>query len=186
MTKDDGLDAALIRAAVRGDEDAFAQLVRRHLRKAMAVAFEYTQTREDAEDVVQDTFRRVCESLHRFDAEKSFEPWFFTILRNVARNAAKSRRVRVHDAIDVEHAAQSPGPDDDVHRGQLRDQIGAAIQTLPPMQRSCFRLCVVEGLSSGEAAVALGISESTVRVHVFKARQTLQDLLGSWREEAQR
>jgi DNA-directed RNA polymerase specialized sigma24 family protein len=51
------------------------------------------------------------------------------------------------------------------------------------MQRTCFRLCLVEGLTSAEAASAIGLAESTVRVHVFKARQTLQEVLAGWREE---
>jgi DNA-directed RNA polymerase specialized sigma24 family protein len=56
---------------------------------------------------------------------------------------------------------------------------------LPPMQKTCFRLCLVEGLTSGETANALGVAESTVRVHVFKARQTMQRLLSAWRDEVE-
>jgi DNA-directed RNA polymerase specialized sigma24 family protein len=52
------------------------------------------------------------------------------------------------------------------------------------MQRTCFRLCMVEGFSSVEAAAATGIAESTVRVHVLRARRSLQELLDAWRDEA--
>ncbi|HEX9895164.1 MAG TPA: RNA polymerase sigma factor [Gemmatimonadales bacterium] len=176
-------DETLVAATLGGDEQAFAHLVRRYLRKAMAVALEYVGTREDAEDVVQDTFRRVLESLDRFNPGRSFEPWFFTILRNTARNAAKSRRIRDHDALSAEQESIAPGPFEQTHRGELHHRIGAAIERLPPMQRTCFRLCLVEGFSSAEAASAIGLAESTVRVHVFKARQTLQQLLAGWRDE---
>ncbi|MGH7719295.1 MAG: RNA polymerase sigma factor, partial [Gemmatimonadaceae bacterium] len=64
-----------------------------------------------------------------------------------------------------------------------RRRIGEAVEQLPNMQRTCFRLCMVEGLSSAEAANAIGLAESTVRVHVFKARRALQELLDAWRDE---
>jgi RNA polymerase sigma-70 factor (ECF subfamily) len=162
---EDAPDAALVRATLSGDEGADA--------------------REDAEDVVQDTFRRVFEKLDRFDPARSFEPWFFTILRNTARNAVKSRRIRAHDALTIEHASTSPGPYEETRRLELRQSIAEAMERLPAMQKTCFRLCVVEGLSSAEAANAIGLAESTVRVHVFKARRALQELLDVWREEAE-
>jgi RNA polymerase sigma factor (sigma-70 family) len=176
-------DEALVRATLHGDRDAFAGLVRRYLRKAMAVALEYSDTRADAEDIVQDTFRRAYQGLDRFDLRRTFEPWLFTILRNTARNAAKSRRLRRHDELGAEHAASSPGPLENVRRSELRTSIAAAADQLPPMQQACFRLCLVEGFTSAEAANALGLSESTVRVHVFKARNRLQTLLEAWRDE---
>jgi RNA polymerase sigma-70 factor (ECF subfamily) len=178
---DDIPDEELVRAAVRGDEAAFAHLVRRYLRKAMAVAQEYAGSREDAEDVVQDAFRRVYQGLARFDAEREFRPWFFTILRNTAISAARRRRRGAHEELTAEMAAAGPGPEERLQRRELRRRLEAAVQSLPARQQACFRLCAVEGLSSAEAASALGVAESTVRVHTFKARQTLQQLLGEWR-----
>jgi RNA polymerase sigma-70 factor (ECF subfamily) len=178
-------DEALVRATMRGDEEAFARLVRTYLRKAMAVALEYASARADAEDIVQDTFRRVLENLGRFDDSRAFAPWFFTVLRNTARNAAKSRRLRSHEAIEPGHASLLAGPYEDARRDEMRRSILDAMSRLPPMQRSCFRLCVVEGFTSAEAATALGIAESTVRVHVFKARGTMSGLLESWRSEVE-
>jgi RNA polymerase sigma factor (sigma-70 family) len=177
------LDDVLVRATLRGDERAFAHLVNRYLRKAMAVALEYTGTREAAEDVVQDTFRRVLAGLRRFDPARPFEPWFFTILRNTARNAAKSHRIRQHEALDLEHASGLPGPLELTRRQELRHRLDTAIARLPAQQQTCFRLCLVEGLSNAEAAAAVGLAESTVRVHVFRARQALQEQLAGWRDE---
>jgi len=151
----------------------------------MAVALEYAEVREDAEDVLQDTFIRVWQSLDRYDPERGpFAPWFFTVLRNTARNAAQHRGLRAHGELSPGQAAVTDTPDEAARRGELREEIEAAVRRLPPMQRSCFRLCAVEGLSGAEAADALGIAESTVRVHVFKARQTLRHLLVAWREDA--
>lgn len=179
----DVTDEALVRAALRGDDDAFARLVRRYMRRAMAVAVEYMATREDAEDVVQDAFGRVFERLDSFDHSRRFGPWFFTVLRNTARNALKSRRTRNHEALPDDHVSSAPGPLEDTRRLELRRRIDEAVDKLPAMQRTCFRLCLVEGLSAAEAASAVGVAESTVRVHVFRARQALQQLLSAWRDE---
>ena len=178
---EDAPDEALVRATLGGDDGAFAKLVRRHLRKAMAVAMTYVGSREDAEDVVQEAFRRAFQNLRHFDPSKSFQPWFFTILRNAARNALEKRGSSRTEPLSVDHPATQPGPFEEVQRMELRQTIEQAVALLPPMQRACFQLCLVEGFSSAEAAGAVGIAESTVRVHVFKARQTLQGLLERWR-----
>ncbi|MGH7471551.1 MAG: RNA polymerase sigma factor [Longimicrobiales bacterium] len=182
-TPDSTPDEVLVRASLSGDDRAFAGLVRRYLRRALAVALEYAPTREDAEDIVQDTFRRVLENLDRYDTARSFQPWFFTILRNTARNAARQSHRRAHEALTAEHPAGTPGPFQELRRRELRQRIADALDRLPSMQKTCFRLCLMEGLSSAEAAHAMGLAESTVRVHVFKARQKLQMLLAAWRDE---
>src|SRR5215207_670268 len=114
----------------------------------MAVAMEYTGSRADAEDVVQDSWRRVLAGLVAFDLARPFEPWFFTILRNTARTAARSRRLRTHDEIGATQPSIASGPDEEAQQSELRARIRTAVQQLPPMQRACFRLCAVEGMSS--------------------------------------
>lgn len=179
-------DEALVRAIRGGNEAAFTQLVRRYLRKAMVVALEYTRDVHDAEDIVQDAFGRVLENLDRYDGSRPFEPWFFTILRNAARNAAKRSRTRRYEPLPDTQASQTPDPFESTHRREIRRDIDEAMDSLPSAQRSCFRLCVVEGFSSAEAATALGMAESTVRVHVFRARRALRRLLDAWAEEVGR
>jgi RNA polymerase sigma factor (sigma-70 family) len=175
-------DEDLVRLTLRGDERAFARLVPRYLRKAMAVALTYVESREDAEDVVQTTFQRAYQSLTRFDPSRDFKPWFFTILRNTARDAQeRSGRAR-HEEISEARPSNAPTPIEDATRGELRSRIEDALSRLPPMQRACFQLCMVEGFSSAEAASAVGLAESTVRVHVFRARRALKGLLEGWRE----
>jgi RNA polymerase sigma-70 factor (ECF subfamily) len=176
-------DETLARSAAAGDERACARLIKRYLRRTLAVAAEYAPNLADAEDIAQDAFRRMFEALGRFDATRPFAPWYYTILRNVARNVAKSGRGRVHEVLSNEHVSEQAGPAEHAERAQLRHRIRNAVTQLPPMQAACFRLCLVEGLSRVEAAAALGLAESTVRVHVFQARRTLQKLLREWRYE---
>jgi RNA polymerase sigma-70 factor (ECF subfamily) len=186
MTAPDGpSDEALVAAARRGEELAHTHIVRRYLRKAMAVAIEYVESHEDAEDVVQDAFQSAFRHLDRFDPTRPFGPWFMTIVRNAARNARASAWSQRRTGIDEALPSGAPTPLENVHDGDVRAAITAAITSLAPMQRTCFQLCAVEGLSAAEAASATGLAESTVRVHVFKARQRLQPLLVPWRADAE-
>src|SRR5687767_11718789 len=79
--------STLARRARDGDQNAFEALVRRLVRPALAAAWELVETREDAEDIVQESFARTWKSLAQYDPERPFLPWFFTVLRNVARKS---------------------------------------------------------------------------------------------------
>lgn len=181
-------DADVDRLAARaqdGDRQAFEVLVRRLLRPALAVAWEFVPTREDAEDVVQDTFARAWRQLDRYDATRPFAPWFFTILRNVARNASRwDRRWNVisltDEAVADEPREMSDEPDE-LDRIDVVDRIHAALDELSPMQRACFRLTGIEGFASAEAGAMLGVSDATVRVHAHRAKKALRARLGAKR-----
>jgi RNA polymerase sigma-70 factor (ECF subfamily) len=179
-------DAEVDRLAARahdGDRQAFEALVHRLLRPALAAAWEFVPTREDAEDIVQDTFARAWRQLDRYDTTRPFAPWFFTILRNVARNASRwDRRWNVisltDEAIADEPRDMSEDPDE-LDRIDVTDRIHAALDALSPMQRACFRLTGIEGFASAEAGAMLGVSDATVRVHAHRAKKALRARLGA-------
>lgn len=153
----------------------YRELVSRYLRRALAVAWEFAETIEDAEDIVQETFCRVVNAVHRFDAARPFAPWFFTILRNVARGSAAQRGRRLYAALEESEPDQAPTPDELVEYLELEARFDLELESLSEMQRTCFRLCVLEGLSSQEVATALGVTDQTVRTHVFRARQSMRN-----------
>lgn len=164
----------------------YRELVSRYIREALAVAWEFTETLDEAEDIVQETFRRVVDALDRFDQNRPFAPWFFTILRNVARNAAGERAVRLHAALDEATRDAAPTPEEFVAYLELEARVDLELESLPPMQRACFRLCVLEGLSSREVGEALGVSDRTVRTHVYRARKSVRKAVLPFVEEPQR
>ena len=170
----------LARRARNGDRHAFEVLVRRLVRPALAAAWELVPTREDAEDVVQDTFARAWRQLQRYDTARPFAPWFFTILRNVARNA--TRRDRRWDMVPLTDETMV----DDEEQGAVdvleMERIQVAVEQLSPMQRACFRLTELEGFSSSEAGDMLGVSDATVRVHAHRAKKALRARLREQRE----
>lgn len=183
MKFDRAPDNELVTQARRGNRDAFGALVSRYLRPALAVAWEYAPTRDDAEDLVQDAFHRALRSLDRFDETRRFRPWFFTILRNVARNAAERNSRWTSVAVPDELPADRGDPEDEAHRAMLRESIQEGLDILPPMQRTCFRLCDVEGFDGNEVAEMLGLSAATVRTHRHRARASLRDALERLNEQ---
>lgn len=178
--------AALAARAQSGDQRAFGALVHRLVRPALAAAWEFVPTREDAEDVVQEAFVRTWRQIGRYDATRPFAPWFFTILRNVARNASRrDRRWNTVSFTDVVVDAHSPdsADTDPLDQMDVAGRIDDALDALSPMQRACFRLTEIEGFDSAEAGAMLGVSDATVRVHVHRARAVLRARLGANRGE---
>jgi RNA polymerase sigma-70 factor (ECF subfamily) len=167
----------LVCRAQAGDEGAYRELVGRYLRPALAVAWEFTETIEDAEDVVQEAFRRAIDALDRFDAGRPFAPWFFTILRNVARNVGGRRALQLQAAMEETVPDERPTPEELTEHLELQARVDLELETLPEMQRVCFRLCVLEGFTSTEVAEALNLNQATVRTHVYRARQTIRTAL---------
>jgi RNA polymerase sigma-70 factor (ECF subfamily) len=108
LTKSSALsEEDVIRGAQAGDERMYRELVGRYLRPALAVAWEFTETIEDAEDVVQQALRRALDALGQFDSRRPFAPWFFTILRNVARNAGGVRALQLHITLGGKRARRT-------------------------------------------------------------------------------
>lgn len=177
MTTDSDVDR-LAALAQGGDARAFEALVRRLVRPALAAAWEFVPTREDAEDVVQDAFARAWQALGGYDVARPFAPWFFTILRNRARNASRSDRrwhmVSFTDNAILDEPEGTNDESDPVDRLDAADRVHAALDELPPMQRACFRLTVLEGFGTAETGAMLGIGEATVRVHTHRARKALR------------
>jgi len=180
---DDVTDRELVRRARRGENVGFDELVRRYLRPALAVAWEFTESRDDAEDVVQDAFHRALRGLDGYDDSRPFRPWFFAIVRNAGRNAAAWRNRWSFEPLAETLPADQGSPLSDVEGREMRERIGEGLELLSPMQQTCFRLCDLEGFSAREVAEMLGLEDSTVRVHLFRARRKLREILRPLREE---
>lgn len=180
---DDGrTDAALLAATARGGDDAaFAVLVRRYIRAATLLAAQFLGDGADAEDIAQEAFTVVWKHARRFDADRPFAPWFFAIVRRLATNRRsrdwrRARLLRVWGwATGGEPASSRPETALIAHldAGAAR----RAMESLSPMQRACFELVSVRGLSNEEVAAMHGITVSTVRQHVFRARSALRNVL---------
>ena len=170
-------DEELAAAARTGDETAYSALVQRLLRPAFAVAWEFTGDPDEAEDVVQEAFHRMVRSLARYDETRRFRPWFFSILRNVARNRfARAKRWMLEEIHD-DFPCAPEGPLQALEREEVWARVEAGMASLSPMQRACFRLIDLEGMTRSEVSEALEMAEGTVRTHLHRARRALRRFL---------
>lgn len=181
MGHDGRTDAGLLAATARGDGAAFAVLVRRYIRAATLLAAQLLGDRDEAEDIVQDAFTVVHKNARTFDAERPFAPWFFAIVRRLAanrrsRDLRRERLLRLWGRGTIA-ASATPSPDDALLARLDAAAARRAMEDLSPMQRACFELVAVRDLSTEEVAAMHGISESTVRQHVFRARAALRGVL---------
>lgn len=175
-------DEALARTVQGGDRDALEQLVRRYLRPIHAVAASYLSEPADIEDAAQDTFLRALRGIATYDLQRPFAPWLYQIARNVARSRLAARGRLEAEVPSTTIPSRLPGPDVVLERTEIRAWVDAEIAWLPERQRTAFRLCDVEGYTTGEVARIMGLSPGTVRSHVHHARRALRAALADSRE----
>jgi RNA polymerase sigma-70 factor (ECF subfamily) len=188
------VEVKALQAAGRLEEarEKFGDLVGRHQRRAVRIAFHYLRDAADADEAVQDAFVKAYLHFGSFREELPFEVWFTRILINGCLDRLKARRRRERwmappllDASGVERdpadylPSRTPGPEDYVLSRERRRQLLAALSALPERQRLVFMLSHFEGQSSREVSQATGLNESTVRVHLFRAIRRLRGLLGA-------
>jgi len=175
-------DRDWVQSAREGDEEAFAQLVRRHsggLHRAVARILA-----DDAEawDIVQMAFMRAWQRLDRYDPRYSFATWLYRIGTNLAIDLLRSRgsRERAHKA-GTEHrlrlVGKGEGANARVDSLEADGILRQLVEVLTPQQRSAFVLREMEGLETAEVAEVLGCTATTVRNHIFQARKALRQEL---------
>ena len=181
----DDPDSELVARWQGGDERAFELLVRRHEQRVFRLLLRMMGSREEAEDVAQETFLSLHRNGHRFRAEARFS----TFVYRVAANAALNRRRtlgRTRDRISklqVRHAAgddlpQAPrDPEDAAVGAETSARVQEALDRLSPSLRFPVVLYDIEGLPYGEIARILGVAEGTVKSRIHRARQALRSEL---------
>src|ERR1043165_7191824 len=156
VTSQAGIDeSALVAQSREGDMRAFGELVRRYEGKIFRLAQHITQNREDAEDVLQETFLKAYEHLDQFKGDSKFYTWIVRIAVNQAlmklRRRKTDKSVSLDDTIDTgedtvvrEIAAWDENPEQQFSREELADILDGAIQGLDLIYRSVFVLRDVE------------------------------------------
>ncbi|MFA5093630.1 MAG: RNA polymerase sigma factor [Candidatus Omnitrophota bacterium] len=175
----------LIERARNGDREAFNLLVDLYRERAFSVAFGFTGNTEDAKDALQEAFVKAYISIINFRGSSSFYTWFYRILVNQCKDLLRKRGIikRVFSASlpgpygeepAVEAVDTSRGPFDRVLDLETKRLIGEAVDKLPAKQKSVFILRHIEGMKMDEIARVVGCSESTVKVHLFRAVRGLR------------
>jgi RNA polymerase sigma-70 factor, ECF subfamily len=156
-------ERSLVRAAQRGDADAFAALFQRHWPAAHRAAWLVLRDGPASEDVVQEAFLSAVRALDRFDARRPFGPWLHRIVVNRAIDAARARTLRREAALGDYEA---PAP--------VETGVEAALAALSPEHRAVVVLRHVLGYSPGEIAAMLDLPRGTVNSRLRRALDQME------------
>jgi RNA polymerase sigma-70 factor (ECF subfamily) len=178
VTDDRRDDAALLRAHVAGDREAFGELVRRHRDRLWAIAIRTLGDREEAADAVQDALISAYRAADRFRGDSAVTTWLHRIVVNACLDRVRRRQNRPTVALpEVETAATALAPPDSDTALTVR----AALAQLPAEQRIPLILLDMEGYSVAEIAHLLGVAEGTIKSRCARGRVRLAGLLGHLR-----
>lgn len=195
--------ALLLGGDAEAARERYGTIVELLQRRASRLAFFYLRDAAEADEAVQDAFVRAYANLGTFDDRHPFEVWFTRILVNGCLDRIKARRRRARWLVpsgerdgragDGALEPVDPGetPEDRILARERRRALVAAIDRLPDRQRTVVLLSHLDGRSTREIGLLTGLSESTVRVHLFRAVRRLRQWLaaperaaGATREDA--
>lgn len=165
-------ERAIIHRAASGDSRAFGELVTQHHRRVFNFLCQMTRHHQDAEDLTQQTFLKAHHYLPRFDPQRPFITWVLTIARNTALNHFRDTKKWEEIPDDAASADSSPAHIAE-HNEQKENLWARARVLLAPREFEVLWLRYGEDLSNGEVASVVGLTETHVKVLVFRARQTL-------------
>jgi RNA polymerase sigma-70 factor (ECF subfamily) len=185
-------DAALVAGAKTGDTRAFELLVERHEGKIFSLANRMTRNREDAEDVVQQSFQKAFIHLKRFEGESLFSTWLTRIAINEAlmllRRKRGTREVVLESkgegetALPLDIPDAGPNPEDSCLQREQERILSAAVNELTPGMRKAIELRELGELSTGETARVMGLSVGAVKARIFHGRRKLRQTLKRYAE----
>jgi RNA polymerase sigma-70 factor (ECF subfamily) len=180
-------EASLIRAAQRGDSDAFERLVRAYDQSVLRIAMNLLHSPEEARDVYQEAFLKVFRNLHQFRFDCSFHTWLYRVVTNVCFDHLRRRKVRkeestvvetpdgpVDPAGKIEEEGPAANPERQMWNRELSDGITAALETLTPRERMVFELRHYEGLKLRAIGEILGTTEEAAKNCLFRATQKMR------------
>lgn len=172
-------DDILVRAARKGDDDAFSSLVTRYKRRVFGLAARFARDSDELEDICQEVFIKVYENLVGFREDAPFEHWLMRIAAHACHDVLRKRRREsgnasydqlVHGVADQAAAARHAA-------GQVRDLLKWALERLSPQEQLVITLLELEEYTVKEVAAMTGWSEANVKVRGHRARQALKELL---------
>jgi RNA polymerase sigma-70 factor (ECF subfamily) len=190
LSRDSQLAAEIKGLVTSGERDAarerYGELVARQQRRAVRIAYTYLRDVHDADEAVQDAFIKVFTHITSYREDRPFEVWFTRILVNACLDLRKSRSRRLRWAVPMsstgdvppaEPVTQEQTPEQRLVSRERANEITEAVESLPARQRTVFTMCHLAEQTTAEVSQALGLSEATVRVHLFRAIRKLRRLL---------
>jgi RNA polymerase sigma-70 factor (ECF subfamily) len=174
-------DDYLIDKVIKGENNAYAELVDRYKQMVYTLAYKIVKNREDAEEVAQDTFVKAYNALNDFKGDSKFSTWLYKIAYYRSLDYLKKNKRRVETTkIDISEEYNIASLDDALDALEAKDRteiIKHAIQKLPGEDSVLITLYYFETLSMNEISKVMGISSNTIKVRLFRGRKRLAKIL---------
>jgi RNA polymerase sigma-70 factor, ECF subfamily len=179
-------DSELVAHSRQGEEDAFAELFRRHHAQSLQLAIGILRQEHDAQDAVQVAYFQAFRRLDSFRGDASFKTWITRIVVNCCLLQLREGRNRVTWVqLESQNGAQSPDllpssgltPEKSAWCGEIAAAFSGAVARLPKNLRDAYTLFTISGLSLQEVATSLGLTVAATKTRLFRARAGMRMFL---------
>jgi RNA polymerase sigma-70 factor (ECF subfamily) len=172
----------LLEGCLRQDRTSQKLLYKEFYGYGMSICLRYTDSRDEAAEILNDGFMNVFNNLKDFDLSRPFRPWLRKIMINLTINLyhKKQRQIMTEEINDNHHGAERDR--ENILAGISYQEVIELLQKLPPAYRAAFNLHVIEGYSHEEIAVMLNISVGTSKSNLFKAKEKLKKIMKNYFE----
>ncbi|MFA6470555.1 MAG: RNA polymerase sigma factor [Candidatus Latescibacterota bacterium] len=181
-------DIELVRRFKKGNESAFTEIVNRYNKRLLNTAKVILNNEDDAMDLTQEAFVKAYFNMKGFREDSSLYTWLYRIVYNLCISHLRRKKIISfisfdHDDEVMEFHSSEPGPEKEYERKELRRSVIKAVDALPFKQRTVFTLKQIDGLTHGEIAEIMGITEGAVKASYFHAIRKLQCMLKNHGEQ---
>ncbi len=186
-------EKSLIRAAQRGDSEAFEQLVRSYDSNVLRMAYNLLHSQEDARDIYQEAFLRVYRKLPEFRFDCAFSSWLYRIVANLCLDQIRKRKVRKEEAASVETEAgqvdrlqflperrADVDPQRQLMSAEVNNRIQDVLNGLSSRERLVFEMRHYQGMRLRAIGESLGVTEEAAKNCLFRATQKMRAALGDF------
>jgi RNA polymerase sigma-70 factor (ECF subfamily) len=170
----------LFEGCLRNDRSSQKLLYKEFYGYGMSICLRYSESRDEAVEILNDGFMKIFNGLNKFDFSKPFKPWFRKILVNLAINRyhEKQRKIETEE-MDETH---DDSDDEKILSAISYQEVIGLLQKLPPAYRTVFNLHAIEGYSHEEIAKMLNISVGASKSNLFKAKEHLKKIIADFFE----
>jgi RNA polymerase sigma-70 factor (ECF subfamily) len=173
------VETEIITACISKDVRAEEELYRLTYSYLISICLRYTNSREEAREMLNIGFFRILTNLKKYKLETSFKAWIHKVMVNVLIDDYRKRKIQ-KERIQYIESYDEIDEDTEVNSALVKmdvEQIHALIMQLPPVSQKVFNLYAIDGFSHKEIGDMLGISEGTSRWHLNFSRQRLQEMI---------
>lgn len=168
-------DSDLVKGCAGGDKRAQEILYRRYFSYAMSICIRYTHDENEAMEIVNDSYMKVLEGLSDYDSSRPFKPWYGKVLVNTAIDNYR-KNLKHNDHLSISSITESEEQEPEIEAELSVNEILTLYNHLPGNYKITFNLFEIEGYSHEEIGQMMGVTASTSRSNLTRAKKMLREL----------